>query len=170
MSFGACRKFHLQTIAEMNEATLSGLYSDELLWCIVAASNLFFFLEVGGIVCLLACSRPAHFRATSHFNTTFLWQMTALVRTLLYPFLSRACRLWKDTACSFAPTLSLPGEKSSSVPSFTFNASPFIFCNSLCVESAFLIKLFASCICTIHSLWGHFYYSRRVVICNKSQE
>lgn len=118
--------------------------------------------------CLLStCPFYSYFSFQHYFlmtNDCLWWEFS------LYPFLSRAGRLWKDTACSFAHTLSLPGEKSSSVPSFAFNASPFIFCNSLCVESAFLIKLFASCICTIHSLWGHFYYSRRVVICNKSQE
>lgn len=143
------------------------LYFDWFLlrWSLVI---LFFFLEEGWhcVFYLPALNLPKVFICTplSHDKWVPWWE--------LCPFLSRACRLWKGTASSFAYTLSLPGEKrkSRSLPSFTFNASPFIFCNSFCVESAFLITLFASCICTIHSLWGHFYYSRRVVICIKSEE
>lgn len=56
------------------------------------------------------------------------------------------------TVGSLTYTFNFPAERSNSVPLFTFNAHPFIFNNSLYVESAFLIKLFASCICTVCSL------------------
>lgn len=158
----------------MNEAALVGLYSYKPLWSIIATSIIFFGRGWYCVfTCLLStCPFQGYFSFQHYFLMTngCLGKSSLSLSLSLHSFLSRACRLWKDTACSFVHTLSLPGEKSSSVPSFTFNASPFIFCNSLRVESAFLIKLFASCICTIHSLWGHFYYSRRAVICNKSQE
>lgn len=162
MSSGAFKKFICRSWQKW--MIVFWLVSSQMISC----DPFFFFLEEGRhcVFYLPALNLLKVFICTplSHDKWVPWWE--------LCPFLSGACRLWKGTASSFAHTLSLPGEKrkSRSLPSFTFSASPFIFCNSFCVESAFLITLFASCICTIHSLWGHLYYSRRVVICIKSEE
>lgn len=159
ISFGTFRKF----IYREWQKCMKLLWSDHrTLWSVIAASHIFW----KGVAYLPAVKLPV---LGLFLKCYFLLTNDCLGENSLCILFCWEPGGYGKTACSSAHTFRFPAERSSSVPSFTSSVPPFIFHNSLCVESAFLIKLFASRICSIYSLWGHFYYSRRVVI-YKSQE